>query len=198
MEPRREVTQIWKHFGRYQRDVGEAIIYYVFDADTSQYDDVYDEGFRRYSKGIRIPILWVDQSEAVEDYAPEGRRPTERMRCAVSARNMYEAGISVTEAHGNTLTDVSPSEVWRHDRNHDLYFYNNRFWEVAGYQIRGRFKGQDVVIGISGIETFLADDMLLDYVPGGIGGVIDSVVPPLTVSSYGMGPYGSGPYGGTP
>jgi hypothetical protein len=197
MESRREVAQIWKHFGRYQRDVGEAIIYYRFDGDTSVYDEVYDEGFRKYAKGIRIPILWVDQSEAVEDYSPEGRRPTERMRCAVSSRNMYEAGLSVTDAHGNMLTSESSSEIWRHDRNHDLFYYNSRFWEVAGYQIRGRLKGEDVVIGIAGIETFLDDDMLLDYVPGGLGGVIDSVVPPLTVSSYGMGPYGSGPYGGT-
>jgi hypothetical protein len=192
MESRREVAQIWKHFGRYQRDVGEAIIYYVFD-DTSEYDEVYDEGFRKYHQGVRIPILWVDQSEAVEDYSPEGRRPTERMRCAVSARNMYEAGISVTEAHGNMLTSESPSEIWRHDRNHDIYYYNNRFWEVAGYQIRGRLHGEDVVIGIAGIETFVADDMLLDYVPGNVS----SVLPPLAVTNYGMGPYGSGPYGGT-
>jgi hypothetical protein len=196
MEARREVAQIHKHFDRYQTTVGEGIIYYRFDADTSEYDNVYDEGFRRYHRGIRIPILWVDQSEAVEDYSPEGRRPTERMRCAVSSRDMYEAGISVTEAHGNTLNDESPSEIWRRDRMHDLFYYNGRFWEVGGFQIRGRFQGQDTIIGIAGIETFLEDDMLLDYVPGGVGGIIESLVPPLTMSSYGMGPYGSGPYGG--
>ena len=149
MDVRREVFEIWKHFERYQRDVGEAIIYYKFDADTSQYDSVYDEGFRRYHIGIRIPVLWVDQSEAVEDYAAEGRRPTQRMRCAVSSRNMYEAGISVTEANFNMITDPPPNDIWRRDRNNDIYYYNNRYWEVAGFQIRGRIKGEDAVIGIA-------------------------------------------------
>jgi hypothetical protein len=105
--------------------------------------------------------------EAVEDYSAEGRRPTTRMRCAVSARSMYEAGISVTEVHGNQLTDTSPSEVWRQDRMHDIYWYDNRYFEVAGFQIRGRVQGEDVIIGISGIETFTADDTLLDMLPGG-------------------------------
>ena len=167
MDSRREVRQIWKHFGRYHQTIGEALLYYKFDAENSEYDSVYDEGFRRYHTGIRMPILWVDQMEAVEDYSAEGRRPTTRMRCAVSALSMYEAGISVTEVHGNQLTDESPSEVWRQDRMHDIYWYDDRFFEVAGFQIRGRVQGEDVIIGISGIETFPADDALLDLLPGG-------------------------------
>lgn len=166
MEARREVNQIWKHFKRYQTTVGEGIIYYRFDADDTEYDAVYDEGFRRYHTGVRIPILWTDQMEAVEDYSPEGRRPTLRMRCAVSARDMYEAGFSVTEVHGNQLTDVAPNSIWRRDRMHDIFYYDNRYWEISGFQIRGRLKGEDVIIGITGIETFPGDDMVLDYKPG--------------------------------
>ena len=169
MDTRREVNQIWKHFDRYHASIGEGLLYYKFDTDSS-YDEVYDEGYRKYHIGIRIPILWVDQSEAVEDYSAEGRRPTQRMRCAVSARHMYEAGISVTEAHGNLITDESTSEVWRTDRLHDIYYYNNRYWEVAGFQIRGRVKGIDAIIGIAGIETFKDDDMVLDTLPGGSNG----------------------------
>ena len=86
MDPRREAAQIFKHFDRYHKDMGEALIYYRFDADDSQYDTVYDEGFRRYHVGVRIAILWVDQQEAVEDYAPEGRRPTPGVRVAPSRR----------------------------------------------------------------------------------------------------------------
>ena len=103
---------------------------------------------------------------------------------------MYEAGISITEAHGNRLTDDSPSEVWRQDRMHDIFYYNGRYFEVAGFQIRGRLQGEDVIIGISGIETFPADDMVLDAIPGSVS------IAPL-VTGYGAGPYGSGPYGGT-
>jgi hypothetical protein len=166
MDSRREVAEIHRHFTRYNNTIGEAIVYYRFDASNSEYDRVYDEGYRRYHKGVRIPILWIDQMEATEDYAPEGRRPTQRIRLAVSAMDMREGGISITEAHGNRLTDISPSEVWRQDRVHDLFFYDNRFYEVSAFQIRGRVQGEDVIIGITGIETFHSDDANLDFLPG--------------------------------
>lgn len=189
MDPRREAREIWKHFDRYQNDVGESILYYVFDAVNSVFDRVYDEGYRRYHTATRIPILWVDQQEATEDYTPEGRRPTQRIRLAVAARALYEAGIPVTETHGNRLQDESPSTVWREDRNHDILYYDGRYYEVSAFQIRGRVKGEDVIIGITGIETFPDDDMSFDFTPG----------EPISVvaAAYGHGPYGSGPYGGT-
>jgi hypothetical protein len=166
MDTRREVKQIFKHFDRYHDTIGEACVYFRFDADDSAYDDVYDEGYRRYHVGIRMPILWVDQMEAVEDYTPEGRRPTERLRFASSARSVYEAGVSVTEVHGNRLQDESPSEIWRRDRLHDVLYYDQRYWEVSGFQIRGRAKGEDVIIGISAVESFTADDRAFDFPPG--------------------------------
>lgn len=166
MDTRREAAQIQKHFGRYHDDIGEAIVYFRFDANASAYDRVYDEGFRKYHTGVRIPILWVDQMEAVEDYSAEGRRPTQRIRLAVGARAMYEAGVSITEAHGNRLQDTSPSKVWRQDRMHDLFYYDGRFYEVSGFQIRGRVQGEDVIIGVTGIESFHADDANLDFLPG--------------------------------
>jgi hypothetical protein len=168
MDTRREAVQIQKHFGRYHDDIGEAIIYFVFDADNSHYDRVYDEGFRKYHTGVRIPILWQDQMEATEDYSPEGRRPTQRIRLAVASRPLYEAGISITEAHGNRLQDGSPSKTWRRDRNNDLFYYDGRFYSVSAFQIRGRVQGEDVIIGITGIEEFHADDMNLDFPPGAL------------------------------
>jgi hypothetical protein len=168
MDPRREARQIHKHFGRYHTSIGEAITYFRFDTANSAYDSVYDEGYRRYRTGIRIPILWVDQTEAMEDYAAEGRRPTQRIRLAISSRELHEAGISITEAHGNRLNDASPSDVWRKDRNNDLFYYDGRFYEVSGFQIRGRVKGEDVIIGLSGIESYPNDDAVLDFLPGGV------------------------------
>jgi len=193
MDTRREALQIQKHFQRHHESIGEAIIYFRFDADTSAYDRVYDEGFRKYHGGVRIAILWVDQMEAVEDYAPEGRRPTQRIRLAVAARAMYESGIPITEVHGNRLQDSSPSEAWRRDRMHDLFYYDGRFYEVSGFQIRGRVQGEDVIIGVTGVESFHADDANLDFLPGQIN--IPVVDPTPEVMGYGAGLYGDGPYG---
>src|SRR5687768_15973321 len=106
MDPRREVRQIHKHFDRYQQSIGEGLIYYRFNTVDSEYDSVYDEGFRQYLPGVRVPILWVDQMEAMEQYAAEGRRPTQRIRLAVSSLSLHECGISVTEAHGNQVGQV--------------------------------------------------------------------------------------------
>lgn len=191
MDTRLEVREIWKHFGRYHTDMGEAILYYVFDAENSVYDRVYDEGYRRYHTAVRIPLLWVDQQEATEEYSPEGRRPTQRLRLSVSAQSMYEAGISVTEVHGNRLQDTSPSTDWRQDRVHDILYYDGRYYEVSAFQIRGRVRGEDVVIGITAIETFPDDDMVFDYTPG----TVPVLPPPTTVFGYGRGGYGVQPYG---
>jgi hypothetical protein len=178
VDTRREVRQIWKQFDRQYGIIGEALIYFRFDADTSRYDRVYDEGFRRYHPGKIVPILWVDQQEATEDYAPEGRRPTQRLRCAVSAKNLYEAGFSVTEVHGNRIYDTSPSDIWRRDRLHDIGYYDGRYWEISAYQLRGRAKGEDVIIGITAIETFPDDDMRFDFPPG--------TAPPTIASTWGV------------
>ena len=67
---------------------------------------------------------------------------------------MYEAGISITEVHGNRLQDSSPIEIWRRDRMSDIFYYDGRFYEISGFQIRGRVQGEDVIIGITGIESF--------------------------------------------
>ena len=166
MDTRREALAIQRHFNWYHKAIGEAVIYFKFNADDSEYDRVYDEGFRRYHTGVRIPILWVDQMEAVEDYAAEGRRPTQRIRLAVAARAMYESGVSITEVHGNRLQDSSPSKIWRRDRMEDIFYYDGRFYEVSGFQIRGRLQGEDVIIGVTGIESFHSDDMNLDFPPG--------------------------------
>ncbi len=188
MDARLEVREIWKHFNRYHNTIGEALLYYQFDGENSVYDRVYDEGYRRYHKAVRIPVLWLDQQEATEDYTPEGRRPTQRLRLSVSAQSMYEAGISVTEVHGNRLQDISPSEIWRSDRMHDIVYYDGRYYEISGFQIKGRVKGEDVIIGITCIETFPDDDMIFDYAPG-------TAPVPLSETVYGGGAYGSGPYG---
>jgi hypothetical protein len=195
VDVRREARQIWKHFGRYQDTIGEALIYYRFDADNSQYDSVYDEGYRRYHTGVKVPILWVDQTEATEDYTSEGRRPTQRLRCAVSAREMHEAGFSVTEVPGNRLQDESPSDIWRRDANNDIVWYDSRYYEISAYQIRGRLQGEDVIIGLTCIETFATDDMIFDYKPGTVPGPAPSPPPELTPAGFGAGGFGDGPYG---
>ena len=167
VDMRREAQHIRNEFTRYHRAIGESVMWFCFDQQHSHYDRVYDEGYRRYEQARKVPVLWIDQMEANEDYAPEGRRPTQRLRFAVSARELFETGISVTEAHGERIWDQSQNPVWNSDRLDDLLYYDGRFYEVSNFQIRGRLQDQDMIIGVSGIETKPADELNLDTVPLG-------------------------------
>lgn len=182
IDTRREATHIARQFGRYHNTIGEAAIWFVFDADRSRYDDVYDEGYRRYEAGRRVPLLWVDQQEAQADYSPEGRRPTERIRLAMGARAVWEAGINITEAHGTSIHSVV-GPVWRRDRLNDVIYYGGHFYSISAFHIKGRVQDQDVIIGVAGIEIFPTDESNLDVTPRDwFAPTDDGLVPPRPVT----------------
>ena len=164
LDARREAHQVFKHMARMQNTIGESVVWFRFDL-TSSYDSVYDEGGRSYHTGVRIPVLWVDQTEDMENYSDTGRRPTQRFRCAVSARSMAETLGEVTEAHGGREWDTKPSKPWWDDRLNDLLWYDGRFYEISNFQIRGRYQEHDVVLGITGIETQPTDERVWDLFP---------------------------------
>jgi hypothetical protein len=144
---------------------------------TSTYDRVYDEANRAYQTGIALPVLWIDQQEDPESYSAEGRRPTQRLRFAASARSINNVGIDATEAHGGRLWDERPfGKPWWNDRLNDLVYYDGRFYEVSDFQIRGRIR-QDVIIGVAGIETQPMDESIFDLFPVDAQPIYDPFVP---------------------
>lgn len=176
VDVRREQRHIWNEYSRFYRTIGEEIVWFKFDTDGSQWDNVYDEGGKSYQPGVRIPALWVDQIEDPEQYSGEGRRPTQRLRFAVSASTLAMRGIGVDEAHGSSLGHVRPSapvpeqigrpySAWWDDRLNDVVFYDNRFYAISQYQIRGRLQTEDVVIGIAAIELVIEDESDFDFFP---------------------------------
>jgi hypothetical protein len=164
IDTRREAQHIFKELNRYQNKVGEAVIWFKFDLESS-YDDVYDEGGKNYLPGVAVPVLWVDQIEDVETYSAEGRRPTQRIRFACSARSINETGIDATEVHGGRLWDTPPDgKPWWDDRLNDIIYYDGRYYEISNFQIKDRMR-QDIIIGISGIETQPSDERVFDLFP---------------------------------
>lgn len=164
IDTRREAQHVFKELSRYQNKVGEAVIWFKFDLESS-YDDVYDEGGKNYLPGVAVPVLWIDQIEDVETYSAEGRRPTQRIRFACSARTINETGIDATEAHGGRLWDTKPeSKPWWDDRLNDIIYYDGRYYEISNFQIKDRMR-QDIIIGVSGIETQPSDERVFDLFP---------------------------------
>ena len=126
-----------------------------------------------------VAILWVDQIEPPEQYQPEGRRGYHSLRFAVSAKTMYECGLSTLEATGHRLWDAGVvNSTWFDDRLNDLLYYDGRYWEVMNYQIRGRIR-EDVIVGITCTETYIEDERIFDVSPA-----TELLSPPLVSASF--------------
>lgn len=178
IDARREQRHIWKEYKRFSGQIGEEILWFKFDMDGSSYDDIYDEGGKGYLPAIRCMALWVDQIEDPEQYSGEGRRPTQRLRFAVSGEELQLRGISTYEAHGASLGYLRPdapyppqpgrdAAPWLDDRLNDVVFYDNRFYSVSNFQIRGRLKNRDVIIGVAALELKPEDESVFDFFPLG-------------------------------
>jgi len=163
VDVRRELKYIWNQYEKYWDVIGEEVIWFQFDTVNSRWDDVYDETGASFRPGIRIPILWVDQIEDPEQYSGEGRRPTMRIRFAISTRTMRARGITTLDAHGGGTFGVVPDPpepaqigrdetAWLDDRLNDVIFYDGRYFAVSNYQIRGRTPQGEVILGIAGLE----------------------------------------------
>lgn len=168
IDTRREAAHIFKEFDRYQAKIGESVVWFRFDTTNSTYSGTYDEGGRAYLTGVNVPILWVDQIEASEQYQPEGKRPVQGLRFAASAKAISEIGMSDREAHGHRVWDAGLiNQNWFDDRSNDLCYYNGRYYEISNYQIRGRAR-EDVIIGITCTETYPEDEYNFDFPPAGL------------------------------
>lgn len=174
IDTRREQRHIDREYNRFYRQIGEKVVWFPFDTEKSDYHDIYDEGGRTYRPGIHMPVLWIDQIEDPEQYSGEGRRPTQRLRFAVSARALALRGVSPYEAHGNDIGGERPtspvppqigrpSAPWLDDRLNDVVFYDQRFYAVSQFQIRGRLRTQDVIIGVAAIELLVDDEADFDF-----------------------------------
>lgn len=194
VDVRREMAHIIKEYEGYYRVIGEEVIWFRFDTLNSRWNDVYDEGGRRYLPATRIPALWVDQIEDPEQYSGEGRRPRQRFRFAVSAEEMRQRGIGAEEAHGRRLNDVPPGApvpaqagrplgVWLDDRLNDVVYYDNRYYSISNFQIRGRAQFADAIVGISALELIPDDESVFDFFPVGSEGFGPPVPPPDTIGS---------------
>lgn len=174
----REVNEINKHYGRYQRGSGETIIWYEFAplgtaASTSVYDDVYDEGTpgtggRQYGSGIVLPVLLITETEDLKRSIPEGRQVTQVANFIASYRDFVAAGVS------------EPYE-YRHHLN-DIFQYDGRYYSVTTYRVRGRAR-DDLMIVVEGVELYLDQEFVNDP---NVGGYVSPTLPwPATIANLG-------------
>lgn len=159
----RELNEIRKHYGHFQRNYGETVVWYEFVplgenvVSDSVYDDVYDEGVpgtggRRYRAGVPVPVLMITETEDLKRSIPEGRQVTEVVNFVASVDDWRKAGIT------------DPFE-YRHHLN-DLFVYDGRYYSVTTYRVRGRAR-DDVMLVVEGIEVYINQEFPNDPDIGG-------------------------------
>jgi hypothetical protein len=154
MDLRQEAEHIFGNgLDWYQSELGEVVLWHEFLSMQSAYDDTYDEGGRRYSAGLLVPALWVIVTEDRHRPTPEGRKPTEKLTCAISVRALQDSGISDPEDYTRRLND--------------LVRYEDRLWRVTDFNIRGRVP-DTIIIGVSATQIFPDEEMTFDTKPVGV------------------------------
>jgi hypothetical protein len=154
MDLRQEAEHIFGNgFDWYQSELGEVVFWHEFLSMQSAYNDTYDEGGRRYSSGLLVPVLWVIVNEDRHRPTPEGRKPTEKLTCAVSARALQDSGISDPEDYTRRLND--------------LVRYDDRLWRVTDFNIRGRVP-DSIIVGVTATQIFPDEEMSFDTMPPGV------------------------------
>lgn len=143
-----------KGYDWYQSKLGEALIWFEFDAVVSEYHPVYDEPSldekRRWRHPILLPVLWVNEEEQARNNDPQGRLVTPSIRFAVGVRTMRDSGIS------------TPTQADRH--LNDIVVYKGYYWAITDYQIRGRMHDH-VIVGVTASRINVDSDMPFDDLP---------------------------------
>lgn len=119
----------------------------------SVYDDVYDEGVpgdggRVYGNGLVIPTVYVEEVEDRFTAQEDGRQPTQNIRVTFLFLDVERSGMTNPREYRTHLNDV--------------FFYDNRYYKVHDYHVRGRLP-DEVVVGVQGYEVMVDQDFTYDF-----------------------------------
>jgi hypothetical protein len=150
MDLRQEIERVFNGFSWYQANLGEVVVWHEYDSSNTEYHNVYDEGGRHYTSGVYLPVLWAIITEGRAARTDTGRKPTETLSLAVSARALDESGVSDPDDYARRLNDVIR--------------YDERLWKVTTFNIRGRIPSS-VVIGVTATQVYSDEEMVFDDLP---------------------------------
>jgi hypothetical protein len=161
VDTRRELVLINKHVRQRNVEAEERYVaWYEFrpfaaaPSAGSVYDDLFDEG-RPGDGGISyeppklVPTIYAMEREDEMRAIPDARRPVQVVDLTILYKDMERSGVS------------NPWEYQPHLK--DVFFYDDRFYRVFDYHVRGAMWGQhgrdgNSVIGVQGVEFYQDQD----------------------------------------
>lgn len=139
------VNYVHKRYRWYRNYVGTKVKWYEFDPVTTTKDDVYDEGpERRWKTPFELPVMVVIRDEERETPREEGFYTLGTIHLTFGTKMAAQAG----------MTDPLTARRHLHDRFQFDYDELGRpvWWEVRRFQISGRLKNYEVVIGVDATQ----------------------------------------------
>ena len=128
---------------RFQRKVGTIVVWYEFDRENSQEDDLYDEGYinksRMWKAPRRIPVYSIIRAEGDEVPGAEGQYTVDTIHISALLEQLCRFGLS------------EPYNAQRH--LNDRIIYDNFVWEIRRYQIHGRLNDYETTVGIDATKV---------------------------------------------
>lgn len=148
----RELGLINKHVRQRNENAGEHVWWYQYFPSPSTFDDVYDEGApgsfgRQYLSPVKVPTIYAEENEDNMVLREDARKPTQTTAFTILLRDAVSAGI------------LSPNEYAPH--LNDVLYYDNRYYKVFTYHVRGRLKSE-VIIKITCYEVFMDEEFVYD------------------------------------
>lgn len=148
MKVKAYVAYVHKRYRWYRNYVGTTVEWWEFDREESTTHPVYDEGPQKiYKPSIVLPVMVVIRDEDRKSPREEGFYSISNIHLTFGTKMAADAGMS------------DP-----HDARHhlfDRFFWDDRYFEVRRFQISGRLKRYEVVIGVDAValseEEFVND-----------------------------------------
>lgn len=125
---------------KWQREIGQVILWYEFDRGASVLDPVYDEsGARRWLVPKRIPVYSTIRVEAAEEPSAEGFYTVDRIHFSALLEQLRRHSLS------------NPYDAQAH--LHDRVVWDGFVWELRRYQIVGRIENFETTVSIDAVKV---------------------------------------------
>lgn len=178
-----ETTLIHRGLRGWQRQIGDSVVWWRFDYEESQINDIYDEGDgvgRVFYGPWTIPTIHCEHIEGGNgEPRDEGLYQVDQLNVIASYRQIQQCGL--------TYMDLQTGNYQR-----DRLAYDNKLFTVQECLVLGQVVRRDIIVSITAIQ--IKNDELVDD-PQFAQYLVDPTQHFNAVTLYGENNYGEGSYG---
>lgn len=155
--PKFETRRMDRDIEKHQQAFGTVVGWYIYDPDTSRYDDVYDEGQdsgdggRRWKGPLNIPVVSANRREGMRITTDDGMYILDTIDLRLSYEQSRRVGLVPEISHN-------------HERHYkDRFIYDNLVWGIRDISVTGQFEasGHDTMVRVQGVQL-RADELVND------------------------------------